>query len=362
MQKIKVLYIVSTLESKGPTNQLFYLIKYLDREVFDPMILTLSPEPKASMKASFEKEGIDIQTLGTGRLSGILKNKKILKQILQKFKPDIIQSMGIRADGYNAGFGSEFKRITTSRNFPLVDYVQKFGKIKGLLMAKMHIAYFKNLEVVACSMSIFKQLSEIGVSSTTIQNGVDLSRFSPESITEMKNESTVDEKIVFVTVGSLIFRKNNSQLIQAFNGLGEDFKLIVVGDGPESDDLKSLDKLGNIEFVGHQSDVKKYLLEADAFVSASRAEGLPNAVLEAMACDLPVILSDIPPHRELVEGSEFDTFLFNLDDVEDLKEKIQNFSKQLHGLGGVARGLVSKRFAAEVMSKKYQKLYLQVSK
>lgn len=54
-----------------------------------------------------------------------------------------------------------------------------------------------------------------------------------------------------------------------------------------------------------RENVYEHLSSADVFVFASRGEGLPVAVLEAMACRCPVVLSDIPPHREVAAGSDF---------------------------------------------------------
>lgn len=354
MKKTKILYLVSTLEAKGPTNQLFYIIKHLDKSTFEPLILTLSPEPASSLKPLFDQEGIPVQTLGTGRITGILKNRAIIQSIIESFQPDIVQSMGIRADAYNAQLPSNIKRITTSRNFPLEDYPSKFGKIKGFLMAKKHLSSFKSLEVIACSKSISAQLATVGVRTHTIQNGVDLDRFFPTPNKE--NLSSNIKK--FVTVGSLIPRKNVETIINAFNSLGDNYQLTIAGDGPLQEDLKKQVLGTNIDFVGHLDNVLPLLHDTQAFISASRAEGLPNAVLEAMATDLPVILSDIPPHREIVEGTIFQSNLFTTDDAVALEKIILKYSQEMDKSTG-ARAWVVAHFSAQSMSKRYQEFYLK---
>src|SRR5690606_27550731 len=69
----RILYIVSTLYGSGPINQLQYLLRYLDRSRFEPLILTLSPEPPGSIIKAFLGDGIDVQTLGMSRITGLLK-------------------------------------------------------------------------------------------------------------------------------------------------------------------------------------------------------------------------------------------------------------------------------------------------
>ncbi|TVP45037.1 MAG: glycosyltransferase [Mongoliibacter sp.] len=358
MQKIKILYLVSTLERKGPTNQLLYLIKNLDSNMFEAKVLTLSKEPENSMQVEFEKSGIPVETLGTGRFSGLLKNKKILKKYLEVYQPSVIQSMGIRADAYNATFDEKYFRLTTSRNFPPEDYVKKFGKFKGGLMAKKQLGYFKKLAVVSCSQSIFNQLSQVGITSEVIQNGVDLDLYTPTKRRYHENNG-IKEAGLFVTVGSLISRKNTKTIVEAFNLLGPRFHLLVVGEGPELDMLKHLSENENISFLGNSNQVNDLLIQADCFISASSAEGLPNAVLEALSCDLPVILSDIEPHREIVEKSIYEKLIFNAFKPEALKEKILEFLKNRDSFLGQGRDLVSSKFSATQMSKKYQELYLK---
>ena len=70
----KILYIVSSLKKSGPTNQLSYIIKYLDKSKFSPTVLTLSAEPDDSMMEYFQNElDVKIDSLKLSRVQGILK-------------------------------------------------------------------------------------------------------------------------------------------------------------------------------------------------------------------------------------------------------------------------------------------------
>ena len=102
--------------------------------------------------------------------------------------------------------------------------------------------------------------------------------------------------------------KNVETIIAALARLARDvlFVAILCGDGPRRPDLERLaSKLGLgrcILFPGYVSNLWHLMKRADAFVSLSRFEGCPNAVLEAAACGSPLVLSDIPAHRELLDG------------------------------------------------------------
>lgn len=106
--------------------------------------------------------------------------------------------------------------------------------------------------------------------------------------------------------------------------------------------------------------VYKRLLEADLFVTASRGEGLPIAVLEAMACRLPVILSDIPPHREIAEGVDFIP-LIECDDVNGFAREIERFRRmpalERVETGAKCRKHVEEHFPLAKMHRGYAETY-----
>ena len=80
-----VLYVVSTLSQSGPTTQLYNILSHLDRELWKPLIVTLSPEPERSYKTKFQDLNVDIVCLDLGRLAGALFAKSKLKKIIEKY-------------------------------------------------------------------------------------------------------------------------------------------------------------------------------------------------------------------------------------------------------------------------------------
>jgi glycosyltransferase involved in cell wall biosynthesis len=114
-------------------------------------------------------------------------------------------------------------------------------------------------------------------------------------------------EIVIVCVARLSREKRLDVLLSAMSGLirgGYNCKCIIVGDGPLKESLSQmvLDlNLGSAVFlIGFKKDVRPYLKTGDIFVLASDREGLPLAILEAMACGLPCVVTDIAGNPEAV--------------------------------------------------------------
>lgn len=107
-------------------------------------------------------------------------------------------------------------------------------------------------------------------------------------------------------VGRLCPGKNIASFLQALGMVQEYVSLnaAIIGDGPEMRCARGLvQTLGlahKVRFLGHRTDVWRWMKRADLYVSLSSFEGNPNSVLEAMACGCPLVLSDIQAHRELL--------------------------------------------------------------
>ncbi len=117
------------------------------------------------------------------------------------------------------------------------------------------------------------------------------------------------DRRVICSVGRLSPEKNQETLIRAFAGIAadrEDIHLALVGDGPQRDTLRKLAGdlgiSGRVYFAGQRRNPAQYLLKSDIFVLPSLVEGIPNALLEAMACGVPVISSDCGV-RQIIDPS-----------------------------------------------------------
>jgi glycosyltransferase involved in cell wall biosynthesis len=151
-------------------------------------------------------------------------------------------------------------------------------------------------------------------SVTVVGNGVDSTRFrSVDRRTARSALGLPESASVLITVGGLVERKGFHRVIECLPGLvtgGCDVHYLVVGSsGPEGDysqTLKSMvARLGlgsRVHFLGAQSTegVVQALSAADVFVLASRNEGWANVLLEAMACGLPVVATDVGGNAEVV--------------------------------------------------------------
>jgi glycosyltransferase involved in cell wall biosynthesis len=143
------------------------------------------------------------------------------------------------------------------------------------------------------------------VQAKRLYNGVELPVTLPLAHLADRFDLLPGEYLLFV--GRLVPEKTIETLIQAFSQLNTSLKLVIVGDSPETPDyvnqLKTL-AYGNPQIVFTATlrgdDLKALYSNAKAFVSASTLEGHPITVLEALSYGLPVLLSDIPPHQEIM--------------------------------------------------------------
>ncbi|MDA1110550.1 MAG: glycosyltransferase family 4 protein [Nitrospinae bacterium] len=114
---------------------------------------------------------------------------------------------------------------------------------------------------------------------------------------------------IVATTGILHKRKNQDCLLRAFAEAGKlESVLLIIGDGEQKEPLKQLTAELGVEertiFTGWREDVLELIQGADLFVFGSAQEGMSNSLLEAIAADLPCLVSDVPENREVVTNPE----------------------------------------------------------
>lgn len=136
-----------------------------------------------------------------------------------------------------------------------------------------------------------------------------------------------DDDFVVISVGQLSKRKNQKVIIKAISGISDKHvKLLICGLGELEEYLKNLINQLYLEdrviIAGYRSDVKELLYAADCLVFPSLQEGLPVALMEAMASGLPIICSKIRGNTDLIEDGK-GGYLVEPDDVEGFKDSIE---------------------------------------
>ena len=362
MNKINVLYLVSTLKKSGPINILYGIIKGLDNQKFNIFIVSLSSEISNSLEKEFQNLGCQVLGLNNSRVKGLLKNKKIIQRLIDQKKIQLCHSHGLRADSIN----SKLKRVcsfTTIHNIPNEDYQMKFGKIKGKLMASKHKNIISDINYpIACSHAIGHWfLTRHGIETEVISNGIVASEFQKSALPiHAKNIELglPENKKIIVVSGSLIKRKDPETIIKAFHLLNRnDTALLFIGSGALENGLRMQYESNSVLFKGAVKNVFNYLNHSHYYVSASISEGLPNSVLEAISMELPVLLSDIASHKEIV-GDDY-PYLFKVTDITDLKNKMSELiDNNNDALLKTSSNRVKEHFGANQMAEKYESLYL----
>lgn len=179
------------------------------------------------------------------------------------------------------------------------------------------------------------------------------------------NNDLISEEITLLSVCRLSEAKNLHFLIKLIPLLPQKFRLRLVGDGTLRGELESLvEELqvgSRVEFVGllPREKVFEEMFNADLFVSSSFWEGLPISVIESMAAKMPVILSDIGPHKEIAEyGSSVSILPLDPQKWIDEIERFTNMTMEDKENIGVGNSrIIKEQFSLERMHSEYTCLY-----
>ncbi|MEM3395967.1 MAG: glycosyltransferase [Thermoplasmata archaeon] len=202
-----------------------------------------------------------------------------------------------------------------------------------------------------------------------IPSAVDTHRFSPDRFSQELKKRYENFKIVLF-VGRLVYQKGVSFLIDACQYLPKDVMLLIVGDGPEIENLKKLAKIRNLEhrvlFLGRIShlELPSYFATCDVFVlpSVSRLEAFGLVIVEAMASGKPVVVSDIPGVNEVIEDGK-EGLLCKPMNPEDLAEKIKTLLENpelAKTLGENGRKKALEKYHWKKVAKDVESVYLDV--
>lgn len=198
-----------------------------------------------------------------------------------------------------------------------------------------------------------------------IHNGVNTDRI--DRSVKNKADTRLSEGIICVYVARIIPLKNHIFLVELLKKLNRNVKFVFVGLEEIPSAREKAIALGvddRIVFTGliSREEVYNILLNADLYISSSTLEGLPVSVLEGMYCGLPVIMSNIPQHREVAIGSE-GAKLLDLE-IDEWSKEINSFASIpmdiRKEMGEKCKAHVYNNFSLSKMHEKYDMLYEKI--
>lgn len=320
----KIIHVIPRLGNGGAEKLLLATVPHFIEGDMTVKVICLTDESEISKQ--LKEKNVEVICIdGMGRMFDIFSILKLLK-IFYKEKPDLIMSHLLMANFFSF-IGSI---ISFKKHVPMIhnlnvenSFFDNFLNLMIKLFAYKVLCVsnaVKNYEDIACPKFIKSK-------TKVLYNAVDASFF----INTKQNPVEKNKDFIFICSGRLVAQKRHKDLINAFSQISylDKSKLIILGDGPLMNDLidlaKSLDINDKCIFEGHVDNVDSYLDKADLFIYPSEREGNPLALIEALAKNLPVILSDIDCHLELF--SEEKNIFFETHNINSLKDKINSYCK-----------------------------------
>jgi len=369
MQNLKILHIISKLPIGGVENQLLLVLKNYNREKFQPFVCSLSD--KGEIGKEIEKIGIKVFALN--KLKHTF-DSSIIKDICNIIKIEKIQI--VRTHQYHANF---YGRIAAKKSkvpciVASVHNVYTRDKKLHRRIINRFLARFTD-KIIAVSEEVkrdilkYDKIPEDKVQ--VIYNGVDQNAFN-----ESFDKEQVKKKLginpdfpVIGTVGRLTEQKGHIYLLQAISKLKNkfpDIKVLIVGDGPLMEELKSYANSAglsnNVIFTGFRRDIPALLAVMDIFVFPSLWEGLPNALIEAMAAGKAIIATKLPQIREVLDSDELG-ILVPPKDINAISESITFLLKNREiakNMGILVRNKAFSCFNIKNTVKLYEELFEKI--
>jgi len=316
MKKLKILmlnYEIPPLVG-GAANATKYLLKeFAKRKDIEIDLITSSVDKHKVVKFA---PNITIHFLDINKLGNLhyQSNKDLLRYSWKAYKYAKSLMKKQSFDLCHAFFGIPCGYIAMKLGLPYVVslrgsdvpfYSKRFYWLDTLLFKRMSKKIWRNAKAVVANSDGLRNLalaSSPAQKIAVIPNGIDTRLFTP--VLSKKKSA----KLQLISTGRLIERKGYAYLIEAIAG-DKSVSLKLVGDGNLAGQLSALSssKKANATFLGKkdQAAVIKELQRADVFVLPSMNEGMSNSVLEAMACGLPIITTDVGGSAELISDNGF---------------------------------------------------------
>lgn len=360
-----ILYILGTLKRGGAQQQLYYLLNALR-----PRGAVLSLAPGGEWAAPIRELGYRVIELERGGSFEVRRLWDVM-YTLDAEKPDIVH---LFLDGMPGAYGRLATLIRRHQHVIVGIRSQPWRDPRWYLFLRRFLLT-RHVQAVLCnSLSAQRYLLDVEKlpphKAHYIPNGLQLECFAPSDSAERKHPLPGDwrDKVIVGMVGSLSPVKAPELLVQVAQRVlsqTDTVRFVHVGDGALRERVEALSRESgtaeHILFMGQRQDVPALLQAFDIFLMTSRAEGTPNAAMEAMAAGLPCVLTDVGDCRNLVAHGEMG-YIVPPDDAGTLAEHVLRLANDeaLRRRMGQAAYEHIQTYSVEHMAADYAALYRAV--
>jgi glycosyltransferase involved in cell wall biosynthesis len=374
MQLMKILHIITGLNTGGAEMMLYKLLSAIDGERFENHVISLTGDKVIGEKIS--ALGIPVRYLGMAHGRPDARRFFRLVREIRLLRPDVVQTWMYHADllgGLAAKLAGVKRLVWNIRHSDLPpEHTKRSTRLTAKLCALLShwlpdriICNAQRSVAVHIGLGYKKTLFEV------IGNGFDLQRFQPNATakTLLCRELNVDPATLLVGLAARFdVQKNHRGFIIAAQRIAHEFhnvRFILAGRNVAADNaelrqwLAQTDCAARLHLLGERHDIPLLTAALDVAVSCSIfGEGFPNTVGEAMACGVPCVVSDVGDAAFVVGDTGL---VVAPGDTEALAEAmlrlLQMPAGERHALGQQARRRMLENFSLPAIVKKYEALY-----
>ena len=314
MKKLRIAYLITGLNGGGAETMLYHILRFLDRERFEPAVISLMDRGKFG--DMIEKMGIPVQTVGLrpGQVNPAAAFRVV--KFLRAARPDIIQGWMYHAN-FAAQLASFFVRVPVcwciQSSFLSFAAEKPLTRLAIRLTARMSRSAAKVVFVSHVSRAQHEQIGFAKERGCVLPNGVDPALFQPSADARRSVREELGLPPDALLVG-LICRhhpqKDHPNFLHAAAILAKkwpDVRFVLVGCNVDrknaalTDLMRTLDLDSRMHLLGERNDMPRLTAALDiATSSSSYGEALALALAEAMSCEVPCVVTDVGDSALLV--------------------------------------------------------------
>lgn len=338
----------------------------------------------------FEKHNIPYRRYELHRWIGPfsdLQSYQQLKQIFTEVKPDIVHGFDTKPAILTPLAAQNINGVNAVRTITGMGYIFSSDSFK----AKLIKPFYRFLQKIASSeanktifqnpddLNYFKGTGLINADKQALirGSGIDINKFlqrqiSQERLEGLKLDLNCQDKVVFTMVSRLVKDKGVLEYLEAARVIKQqrdDVTFLLVGptagEGKEAVSLEKINEYSDcVNYLGRRSDIPDVLAISDVFTLPSYyREGLPRVLLEACCAQLPIITTDMPGCKEVVQHGK-NGLVVKIRDADDLADKMKILlntdASQRVVMGKLSRELVEQEFTLEKVTQAYADIYNKI--